>query len=233
MRYRAQQPLNGARIGMLCPSTEHFDTLAVLLVALGARVASAAAGPGETEDAASCEQAGEILSWPDGSTPNLIVDCEARLARLVHRGVATEADPSRRTVDPDGPAIDRALLSLRATRGLSFSATATDVVGLSICTATGAASLRHIERTAGLLFPVIDVSASRMAGPTPDRSHVAIDTLARLLARLALVQIELFASGASYRPALHGLPARLAMEEFDLEGATAASRDPGKVLFSQ
>jgi S-adenosylhomocysteine hydrolase len=240
-RHRAQAPLRGARIGMLCPATVQFAALATLLIGLGARVRYAAESTGETDvalrDAASpifanerdllvagCDDVGAVLDWPDGSTPSLIIDYDGRIARLVHRGVAIEAGLSYGVAAPDEAEIDRSLQLLRTTRCLSFGAIATNVIGLSVCTASGAASLRHIETANGLLFPVIDVSAARLLGPAPDRQHVAMDTLARLLAKLVLAQVELSANGRSYRPAMHGFPARLAAQAIELEAASETSR---------
>jgi S-adenosylhomocysteine hydrolase len=235
-------PLKGARIGMLCPATGHFTALAALLMALGARVRYAAESPGEIDNIVAFRAAGglifanerrdarrywqiarAILDWPDGGMPDLILDYDGRVARLVHRGVAIEADVSPVGADPDEAEIDQSLRLLRATDHLSFSAVATNIVGLSVCTASGAASLRHIEATGGLLFPAMDVSLGRMPGPAPDPSHVAMDTLARLLARLVLAQIELFTNGPSYQPSLHGFPASLTMETIDLNAANAVS----------
>jgi S-adenosylhomocysteine hydrolase len=235
-------PLKGARIGMLCPATGQFTALAALLTALGARVRYAAEGPGEIDNMVAFRAAGglifanerrdakgywqvarTVIDWPDGGMPDLIIDYDGRVARLVHRGVTIEADVSPVSADRDEAEIDQSLRLLRATDHLSFSAVATNVVGLSVCTASGAASLRHIEATGGLLFPAMDVSLGRMPGPAPDPSHVAIDTLARLLARLVLAQIELFMNGAHYQPSLHRFPASLTMARIDLNAANEVS----------
>jgi S-adenosylhomocysteine hydrolase len=251
-RYRAQAPLRGARIAILCPVNIYFAAFIALLLTLGARVRCAATD-GEELDGASvaslqaagvsvlayegreptgdCDDVRSILAWPDSGTADLIVDYDGRIACLVHRGVAIEAGLLPHGIDADGPAIDRWPRQWSATNNFSCSAVATNVIGLSECTASGAASLRNIERTEGLLFPAIDVSLRRTPGPPLDRDHLAAETLVGLLIRLALAQIELFTNGASYRPRLHGFPARLIAAERDLEryGEAPANSRPSFV----
>jgi hypothetical protein len=151
----------------------------------------------------------------------------------VHRGVAVEAGLSKDTEGLDPEEIDRSILRWRTTHRLSYSAIATDMAGLSECTALGVARLRRIETAGGLMFPAIDASLGRALAPAIDRDHVAMDTLARLLARLALLQIELFTNGESYSPALHGFPAKLTRAAFDLEAADRGSPAPPKALLKR
>jgi S-adenosylhomocysteine hydrolase len=229
-------PLKGARIGMLCPASDHFTALAELLKTMGAAVRYAAEGPGDIRDMAAFRDAGgllfanespdavrywqiacAILDWPERGMPDLVVDYDGRVARLVHRGIASEADVLPPAAAPDEAEIDRVLPLLRRADRPSFGAIATNIIGLSVCTASAASAMRRTGAAGGLLFPVIDVSLGRSPAPHLDPDHLAIHTLAGLLARLALVQIELFANGASYPPSLHGFPKSLA-DDFGAAG---------------
>ncbi len=249
-RHQAVPPLAGARIAILCPATVHFAALVGVLVAMGARVRWAASSFDEPEggSVAAMQVTGagvsrhtgrpwddvhSILHWPDGGLPNLLVDYDGWIARLVHRGVAVEAGLSRYPSDPDGDDIDRSIQYWRTTRRLSYSAIATNMAGLSECTALGAARLRQIEAAGGLLFPAVDASLGGAVAPAIDRDHVAMDTLSRLLARLALLQIELFTNGEHYKPALHGFPANLTRAAFDAEATDQAPPGPRKALLKR
>jgi S-adenosylhomocysteine hydrolase len=229
-RHRTDLPFQGARIGILCPIAVRNAAFVECLIAVGARVRCIARGWGGSVHFAAVtardadtlvvvddgrlqgpkdgfDEAHSILLWPDGGSPNLIVDYDARLARLIHRGVAFDADQPGYENDPECAEIERSLHQWRSAHSHSHSAIATNIIGLCECTAKGAAFLRQIETSGGFLFPAIDASFGSASGVAIDRDHIALDTLARFDVRLTLALIDLFQNGGSYSLTLHGLAA--------------------------
>jgi len=250
-QYGTTEPLIGACIAVLCPATGPVAALLGVLARLGAQIRWAANDP---VDDTVVLQARE-MGWPvfvgeensieshlnaihrafecqDGGVPNLIIDTDAELARLIHLGVAAEAGAMPNPTDDEETAVCRAIRRRLAVRPSSYSTIATNVVGLSECTARGAERLRQIEKAGGLLFPAIDASSSGLPGRAPDRSRIATHTLEGLLARQALAQIELFSNRVSYPPGVHRFPTRLnqALSEFGAvaEPSEGAARASGK-----
>lgn len=249
-RYRADQPLAGARIAVLCPLTRQVAVLLETLTRLGARIRCAATGlvddnvlaamgradvPIFAENGQSrrarLESFHRVFTWENGGSANLILDTDGELARLIHSGVAAEGGNLPVSIDDEKVALNRAIWRQLAVRPAFYSTIATNIVGLSECTARGVDRLRRIEKAGGLMFPVIDASSSGLPGHAPDRNRVATDTLAGLLARQALAQIELFSSGASYRPGVHRFPDKLKQTLAELDAAAAAAELlPGNTL---
>lgn len=229
-RYRPAQPLDGARIAALCPITFPVAALLDVLAGLGAEIRWAAGGDSEIDEAVIAglsatkvsvfvgerrgvetrwDTANRIFDWQDDRTANLIIDMDGAAARLVHLGVAAEAGILPDPTDDEEATIFNAIRRRLAVRPALYSTVAISLAGLSECTAQGVEWLRRIDKGGGLMFPAIDTSAGGLLGQAPDRDRIATDTLAALLARQALAQIDLFANGGSYRPGVHRFPAGL------------------------
>lgn len=234
-------PLIGARIAVLCPATDQVAALVETLTRLGAQIRWVASDLVGDTGALAARKAGwpvltpddntieahlsaiqQLFEWQDGGIPNLIIDTDGKLARLIHLGVRAEAGGKLSSACDNEAAVCRSIRRHLAVRSSSYSTAATNIIGLSECTARGAERLRQIEKADGLMFPAIDASSSGLPGRTPDRSRIATQTLEGLLARQALAQIELFSNRSLYPPGVHRFPAKLkqALSELDVSADT-------------
>ncbi len=191
-RYAAAQPLRGARIAGSLHMTIQTAVLIETLVALGAEVrwascnifstqdhaaAAIAVGPegtpehprgvpvfawkGETlEEYWWCTR--QILDWPDGALPNMILDDGGDATLLVHQGVAAQragAAPEDAEGDSHEFRVVKALL--RETFGeVDWEAVAASIKGVTEETTTGVHRLYEMAREGTLLFPAINVNDS-------------------------------------------------------------------------
>jgi len=190
--FGAAQPLAGARITGSLHMTIQTAVLIETLTALGAEVrwascnifstqdhaaAAVAVGPdgtaddpkgvpvyawkGETlEDYWWCTE--QVLRWPGGEGPNLILDDGGDATLLVHKGVEFEkagAVPDPSTADSEEYAVVLGVL----TRSLAEDATrwtsiANGIKGVSEETTTGVHRLIEMQERGELLFPAINVN---------------------------------------------------------------------------
>ena len=191
-RYAAAQPLKGARIAGSLHMTIQTAVLIETLVALGAEVrwascnifstqdhaaAAIAVGPDGTPDSPRgvpvfawkgetleeywwCTR--QILDWPDGGLPNMILDDGGDATLLVHQGVAAQragAAPEDAEGDSHEFRVVKALL--RESFGeVDWEAVAASVRGVTEETTTGVHRLYEMARGGTLLFPAINVNAS-------------------------------------------------------------------------
>ena len=186
------KPLAGARVTGSLHMTIQTAVLIETLTALGARVrwcscnifstqdhaaAAVAVGPnGTVEDpqgvpvfawkGESLEEywwcTEQALTWPDGATPNMLLDDGGDATLLVHKGVEFEKagvvpDPS--TADSEEYAVVLGVL----TRSLAEDATrwtqiANGIKGVSEETTTGVHRLVEMQESGELLFPAINVN---------------------------------------------------------------------------
>ena len=182
-RFAAQQPLKGARIAGSLHMTVQTAVLIETLVALGAEVRWASCNIFSTQDHAAAaiaaagipvfawkgetleeywECAREILVWPDGRTPNMILDDGGDATLLVHWGVAAQkaGEPA---ADADGDSHEVTVIKalLRDTFGsIDWVAIADSIQGVTEETTTGVHRLHEMERDGTLLFPAINVNDS-------------------------------------------------------------------------
>ncbi|MFT3887332.1 MAG: adenosylhomocysteinase [Arachnia sp.] len=191
-RYAAAQPLKGARIAGSLHMTIQTAVLIETLVALGAEVrwascnifstqdhaaAAVAVGPdgtpehprgvpvfawkGETlEEYWWCTR--QILDWPDGGLPNMILDDGGDATLLVHQGVAAQrAGAAPEDADGDSHEFRVVKALLRETFGeIDWEAIAASVKGVTEETTTGVHRLYEMARESTLLFPAINVNDS-------------------------------------------------------------------------
>ena len=191
-RYAATQPLKGARIAGSLHMTIQTAVLIETLVALGAEVrwascnifstqdhaaAAFAVGPDGTPDSPRgvpvfawkgetleeywwCTR--QILDWPDGGLPNMILDDGGDATLLVHQGVAAQrvgAAPEDADGDSHEFRVVKALL--RETFGeVDWEAIAASIKGVTEETTTGVHRLYEMAREGTLLFPAINVNDS-------------------------------------------------------------------------
>jgi len=190
--FGAAKPLAGARITGSLHMTIQTAVLIETLTALGAEVrwascnifstqdhaaAAVAVGPEGTVDAPQgvpvfawkgesleeywwCTE--QVLNWPGGEGPNLILDDGGDATLLVHKGVefekaGTVPDPS--TADSEEFAVVLSVL----TRSLAEDATrwtqiANGIKGVSEETTTGVHRLVEMQESGELLFPAINVN---------------------------------------------------------------------------
>src|SRR3954452_4233114 len=193
-RYGADKPLAGARVAGSLHMTIQTAVLIETLVALGAEVrwascnifstqdhaaAAIAVGPegtvddprgvpvfawkGETlEEYWWCTE--QVLRWPDGGGPNMILDDGGDATLLVHKGVEFEkagAVPDPATAESEEYAVVLALL----THSLGEDATrwtniANGIKGVTEETTTGVHRLYQMHERGELLFPAINVNDS-------------------------------------------------------------------------
>src|SRR3954452_10284873 len=192
--YGDSRPLSGARITGSLHMTVQTAVLIETLVALGAEVrwcscnifstqdhaaAAVVVGPEGTADAPVgvpvyawkgetleeywwCTQ--QVLQWPDGAGPNMILDDGGDATLLVHKGVEFEkagAVPDPSTTDNEEFAVILAVLQ----RSLEEDATrwtniANGIKGVTEETTTGVHRLYQMHERGELLFPAINVNDS-------------------------------------------------------------------------
>ncbi len=192
--YGESKPLSGARITGSLHMTVQTAVLIETLTALGAQVrwvscnifstqdhaaAAVVVGPegtvddpqgvpvfawkGETlEEYWWCTE--QVVDWPDGSGPNMILDDGGDVTLLVHQGVEFErAGVVPATDDTHSDEYKVVLDTLR--RSLErdpqrFTRIAADIKGVTEETTTGVMRLYEFARAGTLLFPAINVNDS-------------------------------------------------------------------------
>ncbi|MDQ1687088.1 MAG: adenosylhomocysteinase, partial [Frankiaceae bacterium] len=192
--YGASKPLTGARITGSLHMTVQTAVLIETLVELGAQVrwvscnifstqdhaaAAVAVGPngavdnpqgvpvfawkGETlEEYWWCTT--QVVTWPDGGGPNMILDDGGDVTLLIHKGVEYEANGVVPSADPqDSEEWTVILDTLRASLAEDpqrFTTIAAGIKGVTEETTTGVHRLYEFFREGKLLFPAINVNDS-------------------------------------------------------------------------
>ena len=193
-RYAEALPLAGARITGSLHMTIQTAVLIETLLDLGAEVRWASCNIYSTQDhAAAAVVAGrggsalepqgpavfawkgetlaeywwcaaQAFAWPDGQTPNLILDDGGDATLLVHQGVESERSgsvPPPESAENEELAVVLALLrTAAAERPGWFGALAEGIVGVTEETTTGVHRLVRRSRDGSLLFPAINVNDS-------------------------------------------------------------------------
>jgi len=183
--FAGQQPLKGARISGSLHMTIQTAVLIETLVALGAEVRWASCNIFSTQDHAAAAVAvdgipvfawkGETieeywwcteqaLTWPDGGTPNMILDDGGDATLLIHKGVEFEkagAVPEAKADDnEEWKAILEVLRKNLASNPGKWQAMADNIKGVTEETTTGVHRLYHMEQHGELLFPAMNVNDS-------------------------------------------------------------------------
>ncbi|MGB8020761.1 MAG: adenosylhomocysteinase [Candidatus Nanopelagicales bacterium] len=192
--YGASKPLTGARITGSLHMTIQTAVLIETLVALGAHVRWASCNIYSTQDHAAAAVAvgpdgtveeptgvpvyawkGEsleeywwcteqVLRWPDGAGPNMILDDGGDATLLVHKGVEFERagvvpTPDESTSEEYGVVLALLRRSL-AEDGARWTSIAEGVRGVTEETTTGVHRLYEMAKHGTLLFPAINVNDS-------------------------------------------------------------------------
>jgi adenosylhomocysteinase len=183
--YKGKQPLKGARITGSLHMTIQTAVLIETLAELGAQVRWASCNIFSTQDhaAAAIAAAGipvyawkgetieeywwcteKALSWPDGGTPNMILDDGGDATLLIHKGVEFEkagAVPAAKAGDnEEWKAILEVLRkNLKNNPGI-WTRTAENVRGVTEETTTGVHRLYQMQEKGQLLFPAMNVNDS-------------------------------------------------------------------------
>jgi adenosylhomocysteinase len=183
--YGDTQPLKGARITGSLHMTIQTAVLIETLVALGAQVRWASCNIFSTQDhaAAAIAAAGipvfawkgetldeywwcteQILRWPDGGGPNMILDDGGDATLLVHLGVEFErAGDVPQPADDDSDEYKVVLETLRRTIAEEpgiWTKIAEGIKGVTEETTTGVHRLYQRQEEGSLLFPAINVNDS-------------------------------------------------------------------------
>ena len=183
--YTDEQPLSGARISGSLHMTIQTAVLIETLTALGAQVRWASCNIFSTQDhaAAAIAEAGvpvfawkgetldeywwcteQMLRWPDGGGPNLILDDGGDATLLVHKGTEYEAAGEVPAPTDDDSDEWKVVLELLA-RTIEddpklWTRVGEGIKGVSEETTTGVHRLYQMMEAATLLFPAINVNDS-------------------------------------------------------------------------
>ena len=186
------KPLKGARITGSLHMTVQTAVLIETLVALGAEVrwascnifstqdhaaAAIAVGPdgtpddprgvpvyawkGETlEEYWWCTQ--QVLLWPDGKGPNMILDDGGDATLLVHLGARAEKDPSlvANPTNEEEEVLYKAILKTNKERPGWYAKLGASIRGVTEETTTGVHRLYNMAKEGKLLWPAINVNDS-------------------------------------------------------------------------
>jgi adenosylhomocysteinase len=192
--YAAIQPLRGARITGSLHMTVQTAVLIETLVALGAQVrwascnifstqdhaaAAVAVGPDGTSDAPAgvpvyawkgetleeywwCTE--QVLLWPDGGGPNMILDDGGDATLLVHKGAEFEGAGAVPEATADDPEEYHVILDVLrrslAADNRRWTRIAAGIKGVTEETTTGVHRLYEMRNAGSLLFPAINVNDS-------------------------------------------------------------------------
>jgi adenosylhomocysteinase len=190
--FGASKPLKGARITGSLHMTVQTAVLIETLVELGAEVRWASCNIFSTQDHAAaavvigkngssenpqgvpvfawkgesleeywwCTE--QVLVWPDGHGPNMILDDGGDATLLVHKGVEFEKtgeEPNPESADNEELAVVLSLIkkTLKQNSRL-WTEIANDIKGVTEETTTGVHRLYEMHKTGSLLFPAINVN---------------------------------------------------------------------------
>ncbi len=183
--YGNKNPLQGARITGSLHMTIQTAVLIETLVALGAEVRWASCNIFSTQDQAAAAIAAEgipvyawkgetieeywwcteqALTWPDGGTPNMILDDGGDATLLVHKGAEYEKAgtvPDARESDNEEWKAIIDLLKRTITDGSSkWTQIVESVKGVTEETTTGVHRLYQMQESGELMFPAMNVNDS-------------------------------------------------------------------------
>ncbi|MEU7819812.1 adenosylhomocysteinase [Catellatospora sp. NPDC049133] len=264
--YAAAQPLAGARIAGSLHMTVQTAVLIETLVALGAEVrwascnifstqdhaaAAIAVGPEGSPDAPAgvpvfawkgetleeywwCTE--QILQWPGGEGPNMILDDGGDATLLVHKGVEFEAAgavPSPETADSEEYAIILGVLQRSLVEDAKrWTTIAAGIKGVTEETTTGVHRLYEMQQTGSLLFPAINVNDSVTKSKFDNKygcRHSLIDGINRATDVLIGGKVAVVAGygdvGKGCAESLRGQGARVIVTEIDPICALQAAMD--------
>ncbi|MEV6690248.1 adenosylhomocysteinase [Micromonospora sp. NPDC051196] len=260
------QPLAGARITGSLHMTIQTAVLIETLVALGAQVrwascnifstqdhaaAAIVVGPDGTPDAPSgvpvyawkgetleeywwCTE--QVLDWPDGQGPNMILDDGGDATLLVHKGAEFEkvgAVPPVESADSEEYAVILGLLHRSlAEDGQRWTRIAAGIKGVTEETTTGVHRLYEMHRAGTLLFPAINVNDSVTKSKFDNKygcRHSLIDGINRatdvLIGGKMAVVLGYGDVGKGCAESLRGQGARVVVTEVDPICALQAAMD--------
>ncbi|MBK1643158.1 adenosylhomocysteinase [Thiocapsa imhoffii] len=184
-RYGQTKPLAGARISGSLHMTIQTAVLIETLVALGAEVRWCSCNIFSTQDhaAAAIAAAGipvfawkgetldeywwcteQVLNWPDGGGPNMILDDGGDATLIVHKGVEYEQAGAIPAAKPDDSEEWQSILGLLARTFARdpkhWHGIAEGIRGVTEETTTGVHRLYQMYRDGQLLFPAMNVNDS-------------------------------------------------------------------------
>ncbi len=183
--YATEQPLKGARIAGSLHMTIQTAVLIETLVALGAEVRWASCNIFSTQDQAAAAIAAQgipvyawkgesieeywwcteqMLTWPDGQTPNMILDDGGDATLLVHKGAEYEKSgsiPATKSDDNEEWAAILDVLRRTISDGSDkWTKIVDSVKGVTEETTTGVHRLYQMMEAGELMFPAMNVNDS-------------------------------------------------------------------------
>ncbi|MEW8690461.1 MAG: adenosylhomocysteinase [Candidatus Thiodiazotropha endolucinida] len=184
-KYAVQQPLKGARITGSLHMTIQTAVLIETLAALGAQVRWCSCNIFSTQDHAAAAIAAEgipvyawkgetleeywwcteqVLNWPDGAAPNMILDDGGDATLLVHKGVEfadAGAVPGPQDDDPEEWRVILGVLKRSLEEDPKrYHRMAESIKGVTEETTTGVHRLYQMMEQGTLLFPAMNVNDS-------------------------------------------------------------------------
>ncbi|RUL90149.1 adenosylhomocysteinase [Verrucosispora sp. FIM060022] len=261
----AAKPLRGARITGSLHMTIQTAVLIETLVALGAEVRWASCNIYSTQDHAAAavvvgqgtvgQPAGvpvyawkgeslreywwcteQVLRWPDGAGPDMLLDDGGDATLLVHRGAEFEragAVPPTASADSEEYAVVLEMLHASRTEDDSrWTRIAAGIRGVTEETTTGVHRLDQMRRAGTLLFPAINVNDSVTKSKFDNRygcRHSLIDGLNRATDVLIGGKVAVVCGygdvGKGCAESLRGQGARVIVTEIDPICALQAAMD--------
>ena len=183
--YKGKHPLKGARIAGSLHMTIQTAVLIETLVELGAQVRWVSCNIFSTQDHAAAAIAAQgipvfawkgetleeywwcteqIMNWPDGGTPNMILDDGGDATLLIHKGVEFEKAGKVPDAKPgDNPEWKTILSVLKQNLGAhpgKWTRIAESIKGVTEETTTGVHRLYQMQEKNQLLFPAMNVNDS-------------------------------------------------------------------------
>jgi adenosylhomocysteinase len=261
-RYGAEQPLRGAKITGSLHMTIQTAVLIETLLELGADVRWASCNIFSTQDHAAAAIAArgvpvfawkgesleeywwctdQALRWPDGDTPNMILDDGGDATLLVHKGVEFEragAVPAPDDGDSEEWKVVLGLLTrIQGEDTRRWHRTAESVKGVTEETTTGVHRLYQMMEAGTLLFPAINVNDSVTKSKFDNLygvRHSLVDGICRatdvMLAGKLAVVCGYGDVGKGCSQALRGQGARVVVTEIDPICALQAAMEGHEVV---
>ena len=268
--FAAAQPLAGARVSGSLHMTVQTAVLIETLVALGASVrwascnifstqdhaaAAAVVGRGSADSPAGvpvfawkgetleeywwCTE--QMLRWPDGGGPNMILDDGGDATLLVHKGVEFEkagAVPAPAGAESEELAVILRLLERSLTEDpRRWTDIANHIKGVTEETTTGVHRLYQMQESGELLFPAINVNDSVTKSKFDNKygcRHSLIDGINRATDVLIGGKVALVCGygdvGKGCAESLKGQGARVVVSEIDPICALQAAMDGYQVV---